>query len=155
MNKGKKLKKLSRTTNERKQLFNNLIKAVVKHQEITTTISKAKAVQPLLEKLVTVAKDKSLTAQRQLIKKIGDLPTVKRMQDVAQLFISRPGGYTRIVRLGQKSGDGSQVVKLAWVEKMPVVEQITPKNSEKKAVVQTKNESKTKPKTKPATKKAK
>lgn len=126
MKKGIKGKKLSRTTNERKQLFRNLIRSVVKHGFLTTTLAKAKAVQPQAEKLVTTAKAGTLTSMRRLIAATGDVTTAQKFMEMGKLFAKRPGGYTRIIKISNRSGDNSEMVRLEWVEKLESVEIIEP-----------------------------
>lgn len=126
-------RKLSRNTNERKQLFRNLIKSLVEHGFIVTTIAKAKAVKPNFEKLVTLAKDGKLANFRRLIKKTGDIETARKILLLGKLFLSRRGGYTRIVKLGNLSGDNSQSVKFELVEKLTQAEVVKPAKSQEKS----------------------
>ena len=127
MKKGIRGKKLSRTTNERKQLFRNLIRDTVKHGFITTTLAKAKVVQPQLEKLVTTAKEGTLAHIRRLAAKTGDSETVTKLMEIGKLFAKRPGGYTRIIKMVSRAGDNSTMVRLEWVEKLEKIEVIEPK----------------------------
>lgn len=110
--------KLSRTTNERKQLFRNLVVSTVKHGFIVTSQAKAKAIKPKLEHLVTWAKNKSLTSFRKLVAETGDVKTSRALLDLGELFKMRPGGYTRIIKLNHQQGDNSAQVRLEWVEKL-------------------------------------
>ena len=157
MRKGIRGKKLSRTTNERKQLFRNLIRDMVKHGFMLTTLAKAKAVQPQLEKMVTTAKSGSLANLRKLIQETGDLETATKLLELGKLFASRPGGYTRIMRMVNRVGDNSHAVRFEWVEKLETVEVIEPEKPTqvkiqpelpKKTKVITKEKSKTKTQTK-------
>lgn len=111
-------RQLSRTTNERKQLFRNLTKAFIIKGEMVTTLAKAKAVQRDIEKLITLAKNGSFTGFRHLVSFCGDQKTAEKYKNLGQVFISRAGGYTRIIKLGSRSGDNAPLVKLELVEKL-------------------------------------
>lgn len=111
-------KKLSRDRDHRKALFKNLINALVVHGEIKTTESKAKAVRRLVEKLITKGKKGTLHSRRLIAAFLQDKKAVSKIMDeLAPLFKKRPGGYTRIIRLGQRRGDNAMMVKLELVEK--------------------------------------
>lgn len=115
-------RRLSRDTNERKALFRSLAIALVTHGHLNTTEAKAKAVRPWIEKLVTRAKVNDLTSHRVLLE---DLPSVaiveKMLTAVGPTFAGRPGGYTRIVRLGPRTGDNAPMVRLEFVEEIKAV----------------------------------
>ncbi len=111
-------KKLSRDRDHRKALFKNLIRALVIHGSVKTTESKAKAVRRLVEKLITKSKQGTLHSRRLIAAFLQDKQAVGKIVDeLAPLFKKRPGGYTRIVRLGQRQGDNAMMVKLELVEK--------------------------------------
>lgn len=111
-------KKLSRTTNERKALFRSLLIALFLHGEIKTTEAKAKAVAPQAEKLVTLAKKSTVAARRQMAKVLPKRQLVNLLFDkVAPRFKGRSSGFTRIINLGRRIGDGAEMVKLELVEK--------------------------------------
>lgn len=133
-------RKLSRTTNERKQLFRNLMRALVERNYIVTSLTKAKTVKPLVEKLVTLAKHNTLTVIRRLVAVTGDEGTAQKLIQLGALFNTRPGGYTRIVRLANQTGDNTLLVRLEWVEKLSVPEVIKP--SDKKAAKELKPQQK-------------
>ncbi len=119
----KKMKKLNRNTKQRKALFKNLIRALVIHEEIKTTLPKAKAVKRLVDKLVTRAKAGSLHARRQIMAFLPDKKAVNKLFDEITLrFKKRSSGFTRFVRLGKRRGDDAMMVKLSWVEKNKVGE---------------------------------
>lgn len=132
MKKGRSLRKLGRTSNERKQLFRNLIREVSAHGYMETSEAKAKALRPQLEKLITTGKDDTLTAFRRLVESVGDVETAKTLQKLGELFKKRPGGYTRLIRLGRQGGDNTSVVRLELVEKLAIADIITPQNTDKK-----------------------
>ncbi|MBI4058414.1 50S ribosomal protein L17 [Candidatus Gottesmanbacteria bacterium] len=123
MNKRKQLKKLNRTTDERKRLFRNLIASMAKTGAVVTTKAKAQAVKPLLEKLVTEGKGGTLTHIRRVITGTGDVVTARTLLGYSKLFAKRPGGYTRMIRLPNQAGDNASMVKLEWVEKLVLATQ--------------------------------
>jgi len=111
-------KKLSRTTNERKALFRALLGALFLHGAIKTTRAKAKAVAPQAEKLITLAKKGTLGARRQSAKALTKRQLVNLLFDeVAPRFKTRISGFTRIINLGRRIGDGAEMVRLELVEK--------------------------------------
>ena len=109
--------KLSRDSAHRKALLMNLCKEVIEHERIKTSEAKAKAVKPEIEKLITLAKRGDLHARRQALSTLGqDKFTVyKLFEEVAPRYGQRPGGYTRILKLGPRSGDATEMVLLELV----------------------------------------
>ncbi len=137
-------KKLSRSRSHRKALFRNLLSALILHGEIKTTESKAKIVNRLFDKLVTKSKVGTLHARRSVAAFLNKKKVVNRLVDeIAPLFKDRPGGFTRIIRLGQRQGDDAMMVKLELVEK-PKLEKVeketkkSPKKSSKKDLTEKK-----------------
>ena len=109
-------RKLGRTTAHRKALFRNQLNSLLTHERITTTLPKAKELRPLAEKLVTLGKRGGLHARRLAARTI-DKDSVKRLFDeVAPRFTTRAGGYTRIMKLGQRPGDGAEMAILEFVD---------------------------------------
>ncbi len=115
-------RKLSRSMDHRKALFRNLIAALLEHERIETTEARAKAVRPEMEKLITLAKraraDEShaLHARRQALRKVQNKELVAKLFDeLADDYFDRPGGYTRIVKLGPRKGDAAPMVILELV----------------------------------------
>ncbi len=108
--------KLKRDKDQRKMLLRNLVTAVVERDRIVTTITKAKAIQPLVENMVTLAKKDSLASRRQAAAYLTTPDSVKRLFDeVGSKFGQRAGGYTRIVRVGPRKGDGAEMAILEFV----------------------------------------
>lgn len=109
--------KLSRDAAHRKALLANLCKEVIQHERIRTSEAKAKAVKPEVEKLITLAKRGDLHARRQALSTLGqDKFTVyKLFEEVAPRYGQRPGGYTRILKLGQRRSDATEMVLLELV----------------------------------------
>ncbi|MBN1262945.1 MAG: 50S ribosomal protein L17 [Candidatus Pacebacteria bacterium] len=111
-------KKLNRDRDHRQALFKNLIKSLIKHEEIKTTESKAKVVRKIFEKLVTKTKTGTLHVRRLAHAFLQDKGSVNKLVDkIAPLFKQREGGYTRIIRLGKRRGDRAMLVRLELVSK--------------------------------------
>lgn len=129
-------KKLGRTKNQRKSLFKGLASSLILHEKITTTEAKAKAVKPMIEKLVTRAKSDSLHSRRLLLKEIGSENVVRKLLEVVgPKFKERSGGYLRIVRIGARAGDQAKMVSLMFVEDFSSVALSEAKDSKKEKVV--------------------
>jgi len=129
-------KKLSLNSSQRKALFKNLINSLVIHGQIRTTEAKAMAVRRLVEKLITRGKEQTLHARRLIAAFLQNKKAVNKIVDeLAPLFKKRPGGYTRIVRLGERKGDNAPMVKLELVEKpeQKKTKKATEKSDNKKA----------------------
>jgi len=109
--------KLSRDSAHRKALLRNLCKEIIEHERIKTTEAKAKAVKPEVEKLITLAKRGDLHARRQALSALGQdkFAVYKLFEEVAPRYTSRPGGYTRILKLGPRQGDATELVLLELV----------------------------------------
>lgn len=114
-------KKFSRTHNQRKALFKNLINSLIIHGAIKTTEIKAKAIRGLVDKLITRGKTGTLQARRLIGAFLQNKKVVEKIVDeLGPIFKNRKGGFTRIIRLGQRGGDNAMMVRLELVEK-PVV----------------------------------
>ena len=113
----KKRNKLSRSASHRKALFMNLAREVVEHERIETTEAKAKAVKPEIERLITLAKRGDLHARRQALSSLGQDKFVvfKLFEELAPRYAERPGGYTRILKLGPRKSDATEMVYLELV----------------------------------------
>jgi large subunit ribosomal protein L17 len=103
--------KLSRDKAHRKALLANLCKEIIEHERIKTTEAKAKAVRPEVEQLITLAKRGDLHARRQALSQLGQDKGIvhKLFTDVAPRYMERPGGYTRIMKLGPRKSDASEM----------------------------------------------
>jgi large subunit ribosomal protein L17 len=120
-------KKLGRDPAHRKALYSNLAGALIEHGRIQTTEAKAKAVKPLAEKLITLGKRGDLHARRQALAALRSNDVVHRLfADIAPRFSDRPGGYTRIVKLGPRQGDAAEMVYLELVDFEPAVSPLAP-----------------------------
>jgi large subunit ribosomal protein L17 len=113
-------KKLGRDSAHRKALYSNLAGALIEHGRIETTEAKAKAVKPFAEKMITLGKRGDLHARRQALAALRSNDVVHRLfADIAPRFEDRPGGYTRIVKLGPRQGDAAEMVYLELVDFEP------------------------------------
>jgi len=111
--------KLGRLTQHRWALFRNLLVALFRHERITTTEAKAKAVRGLAEHMVTLAKRENLHARRQVLSMVPDAEVVGTLFDtIAARFSDRKGGYTRIIKLGPRPGDNAPMVLLELVDRV-------------------------------------
>ena len=108
MRHGKVHRKLNRTAEHRKAMFANMAAALIKHEQIVTTLPKAKELRPIVEKLVTLGKKGGLALRRQAISELRDLDQVKKLFDMlAPRYKDRQGGYTRIIKAGFRYGDNA------------------------------------------------
>jgi large subunit ribosomal protein L17 len=113
----RKTAKLSRDSAHRKSLLANLSKQLIEHERIKTSQAKAKAVKPELEKLITLAKRGDLHARRRALSELGQDKFIvhKLFEEIAPRYAERPGGYTRIVKLGPRRSDSTEMVFLELV----------------------------------------
>jgi large subunit ribosomal protein L17 len=119
----KKTIKLGRTAEHRKALLANQVCSLIEHQRIKTTLAKAKAVRPLAEKMVTLGKNGSLHARRTALGTLRQKNAVKKLfGEIAPRSTNRNGGYTRIVRLGQRKSDSASMAFIEWVDAAPAAE---------------------------------
>jgi large subunit ribosomal protein L17 len=110
-------KKLSRPTGQRFALYRNLITDLLRYEKVTTTEAKAKAIQGMAEKVITWGKEGSLHARRQALNLVWDKKVLDTVfNELAKRYAERPGGYTRLIKLGQRAGDGAPMARLELVE---------------------------------------
>ncbi|HVT01564.1 MAG TPA: 50S ribosomal protein L17 [Patescibacteria group bacterium] len=146
-------RKFKRDINERKALFRSLMTSLVLQGQIKTTEAKAKAIKGDVEKLVTMGKTRGDNARRLITARVANEKVAdKILSEIAPKFATRPGGYTRILRLGNRVKDNAPYVMLTWVEKISVTPAVEPKNNLTKTPKTAKTEVKT---AKPAKKTAK
>ncbi|MFT3672181.1 50S ribosomal protein L17 [Aestuariivirga sp.] len=111
-------RRFSRTTEHRNAMFANMSASLIKHEQIVTTLPKAKDLRPIVEKLVTLAKKGGLHARRQAISQIKDEAQVKKLFDVlAARYKDRNGGYLRIMKAGFRYGDNAPVAVIEFVDR--------------------------------------
>jgi len=119
----KKTVRLGRKAEHRKALLANQVCSLIEHRRIKTTLAKAKAVRPLAEKMVTLGKDGSIHARRTAFATLRHKDAVKKLFDeIAPASTDRNGGYTRIIRLGQRHSDSASMALIEWVDATVVVE---------------------------------
>ncbi|MBW3593142.1 MAG: 50S ribosomal protein L17 [Actinobacteria bacterium] len=113
-------RKLGRDSAHRKALYANLVAALIEHGRIKTTEAKAKEVRAVAEQMITLGKRGDLAAHRQAVAFLRSKPVVRKLfADVAPRFADRPGGYTRVVKLGPRQGDAAPMAYLELVDYVP------------------------------------
>ena len=113
-----KNKKLNKTSSHRKAMFMNLSNALIKHEQITTTLPKAKELRRFVEKIVTLGKKSNLLSLRKVISILQDQKMSKKVFEVfAKRYKSRSGGYTRIIKLGNRFGDNAPMAIIEFVDR--------------------------------------
>jgi large subunit ribosomal protein L17 len=113
-------RKLGRDSAHRKALYSNLACALIEHGRIKTTEAKAKEVRPIVEEMITLGKRGDVAAHRQAVAFLRSKPVAHRLfSEVAPRFADRPGGYTRIVKIGPRQGDAALMVYLELVDYVP------------------------------------
>ena len=118
MRHGKVHRKLNRTAEHRKAMFANMAASLIKHEQIVTTLPKAKELRPIVEKLVTLAKKGGLSARRQAVAEIRDVVQVKKLFDViGPRYKDRDGGYTRIMKAGFRYGDNAAKAVIEFIDR--------------------------------------
>ena len=118
MRHGKAHRKFNRTAEHRQAMFANMCAALIKHEQIVTTLPKAKDLRPIVEKLVTLAKKGGLHARRQAISQIKDEAQVRKLFDVlAARYKDRKGGYLRIMKAGFRFGDSAPMAVIEFVDR--------------------------------------
>ena len=111
-------RKFDRAGDERKALLRGLVGDLFRHELLTTTEAKAKEVRPIAEKMITLGKDGTVHARRQAAAYVIDKDVVSKLfGEIAPRFAARPGGYTRIIKLGPRLGDGAAMAQLELVER--------------------------------------
>ena len=118
MRHGNAHRKLGRKPEHRKAMFANMAAALIKHEQITTTLPKAKELRPVVEKLVTLGKRGDLHARRQAVAQMRDVAMVKKLFDVlGPRYKDRDGGYTRVLKAGFRYGDSAPVAVIEFVDR--------------------------------------
>lgn len=111
-------RKLGRKSGHRSALFRNMSAALIKHEQIMTTLPKAKELRPYVEKLITLAKRGGLSNRRLAMSKLGDETQLKKLFDVlAERYAGRDGGYTRIIKAGYRDSDAAQMAVIEFVDR--------------------------------------
>ena len=113
-------RKLNRTASHRKAMLANMAASLIKHEQITTTLPKAKELKPYMDKLVTLGKKGDLHARRQAISKIRDKQQVSKLfETLGPRYSERPGGYTRVVKAGFRYGDAAPMAIIELIDRDP------------------------------------
>ena len=111
-------KKLNRTSSHRKALFKNMAQALIKHEQIITTLPKAKTMKPIIDKLITLGKKGSIHARRQAFSQLRDNNMVSKLfGDLATRYAGRQGGYSRVLKAGFRYGDSAAMAVLELVDR--------------------------------------
>lgn len=143
----KKTIKLGRTAEHRKALLANQVCSLIEHQRIKTTLAKAKAVRPLADKMVTLGKNGSVHARRMAFAALRQKDAVKKLfDDIAPRSTDRNGGYTRIVKLGQRKSDSAPMAFIEWVDAAAATEETPTEEKSSKKKEKSTAESKAEPK---------
>ena len=149
-------RKLGRTSSHRNAMFRNQLASLIESERIITTLSKAKELRPIAEKLITLAKNDTIHARRQAARQVPDDGLIKKLFDtLGPRFSTRPGGYTRIMKLGARRGDSAEMAILELVERSAdkteaKAEAATPaKGAKKKAAPKKETEPAAEPEEKP------
>ena len=120
MRHGNAHRKLNRTAEHRRAMFANMCASLIKHEQIVTTLPKAKELRPIVERLVTLGKKGGLSMRRQAISEMRDADMVKKLFDVlAPRYKDRHGGYTRIIKAGYRYGDSAAMAVIEFVDRDP------------------------------------
>ena len=113
-------RRFNRTTEHRRAMFANMASALIKHEQIVTTLPKAKDLRPVVEKLITLGKRGDLHARRQAIAQIRDEAMVKKLFEVlGPRYKGRPGGYCRVLKAGFRYGDNAAMAVIEFVDRDP------------------------------------
>ena len=111
-------KKLNRTSEHRKALIKNMLNSLVKYEQITTTLPKAKVLRPEAEKLITIGKKDSLVSTKRLVSKLQNINTVNKIRKtLSKRYEARKGGYTRIIKAGYRYGDNAPMAIIEFVDR--------------------------------------
>ena len=117
---GRQKRRFNRTAEHRKAMFANMCQALIKHEQIVTTLPKAKDLRPVVEKLVTLGKRGDLHARRQAISQMRDVALVGKLFDVlGPRYKTRNGGYTRVLKAGFRYGDNAPMAVIEFVDRDP------------------------------------
>jgi large subunit ribosomal protein L17 len=132
-----KLKKLNRTSAHRSAMLINMAVSLLKHEQIKTTLVKAKALRPFVEKLITKARKNNLFTRRYLLSRLRDINVVtKLVKDIGPRNLNRPGGYIKILKAGFRSGDIAPIAIMQLVEKKQITNKADKEEKNKEKVVE-------------------
>ena len=124
-------KKLNRTSEHRKALIKNMLNSLIKYEQITTTLPKAKVLKPQADKIITLGKTDSLQNTRTLISKLQDIKSANKVKKtLAKRYVNRKGGYTRIVKAGYRYGDNAPMAVIELVDRDVEAKKVDKKKKE-------------------------
>tara|TARA_Y100000590_G_scaffold450433_1_gene590096 strand:+ start:1539 stop:1979 length:441 start_codon:yes stop_codon:yes gene_type:complete len=125
-------KKLNRTSDHRKALLKNMLNSLIKYEQITTTLPKAKVLRPAAEKLITIGKINTLSNTRRLVSKLQNIQTVNKIKKtLSKRYEKRKGGYTRIIKAGYRYGDNAPMAIIEFVDRDIEAKRVDKKKSKK------------------------
>ena len=111
-------RKLNKTSEHRKALFKNMLNSLIKYEQITTTLPKAKVLRPEAEKLITIGKNDTLANTKRLISRLQNIDTVNKIRKtLSKRYLARKGGYTRIIKAGFRYGDNAPMAVIEFVDR--------------------------------------
>ena len=111
-------KKLNRTSEHRKALLKNMLNSLIKYEQITTTLPKAKFLKPQADKIITLGKKETLQTTKMLMSKLQDISSANKVKKIlSKRYVSRNGGYTRIVKAGFRYGDNAPMAVIEFVDR--------------------------------------
>ena len=137
-------KKLNRTSEHRKAMIKNMLNSLIKYEQITTTLPKAKVLKPVADKIITLGKKNTLQNTRSLVSKLQDIKSANKVtKTLSKRYMSRKGGYTRIIKAGFRYGDKAPIAIIEFVDRDVNAKKVdikkSPKeNKEQEKVAQTK-----------------
>ena len=137
-------KKLNRTSEHRKAMIKNMLNSLIKYEQITTTLPKAKVLKPVADKIITLGKKNTLQNTRSLVSKLQDIKSANKVKKtLSKRYMSRKGGYTRIIKAGFRYGDKAPIAIIEFVDRDVNAKKVdikkSPKeNKEQEKVSQTK-----------------
>ena len=124
-------KKLNRTSEHRKALIKNMLNSLIKYEQITTTLPKAKVLKPQADKIITLGKKDSLNNQKRLISQLQDKKSAKKvMKTLSKRYENRKGGYTRIIKAGYRYGDNAPMAVIEFVDRDVEAKRVDKKKKE-------------------------
>ena len=142
MRHGIRYKKLNRTSEHRKSLLKNMLNSLIKYEQITTTLPKAKVLKPQADKIITLGKNSNLQNTKILVSKLQDIKSTNKVKKtLAKRYESRKGGYTRIIKAGYRYGDNAPLAIIEFVDRdveakrVDRKKKVTKKNPEEKKAV--------------------
>ena len=126
-------KKLNRTSEHRKALIKNMLNSLIKYEQITTTLPKAKVLRPQAEKIITLGKKNNLQNTKMLVSKLQDIKSANKVKKtLAKRYESRKGGYTRIIKAGYRYGDNAPLAIIEFVDRDVEAKRVDRKKKETK-----------------------